>query len=117
MINTLDTDIETAGMLGIPYVAEAPFSPISLNSQEKNLQFIKSSDVVVLPGVEFGPGNFSNLESVMEAVRMNKKVIVIDEKEIGLRDHTGGKAVELYRKVIENGAVVVKSEDEILNYL
>jgi iron complex transport system ATP-binding protein len=117
VINTLDTDIETAGMLGIPYVAEAPFSPISLNSQEKNLQFIKSSDVVVLPGVEFGPGNFSNLESVMEAVRMNKKVIVIDEKEIGLRDHTGGKAVELYRKVIENGAVVVKSEDEILNYL
>jgi hypothetical protein len=53
----------------------------------------------------------------MEAVRMGKKVIVIDEIEIELRDHMGGKAVELYRKIIENGAIVVKSKDEIINYL
>jgi iron complex transport system ATP-binding protein len=117
VINTLDTDIETAEMLGVPYIAEAPFSPISINSQDKNLQFMKSSDTVILPGVEFGPGNFPNLESVMEAVRMGKKVIVIDEIEIELRDHMGGKAVELYRKIIENGAIVVKSKDEIINYL
>jgi iron complex transport system ATP-binding protein len=117
VVNTLDTDIETAEMLGIAYIAEAPFSPISINSHDKNLQFIKSSDAVILPGVEFGPGNFSNLESIMEAVRMGKKVIVIDEREIGLRDHTGGKAVELYRKIIESGAIVVKSGGEIINYL
>lgn len=117
VINTLDTDIDTAQMLGIPYITEAPFSPISLNSQSKNLKFIKSSDVVILSGVEFGPGNFSNLVSVNEAIKMNKKVIVIDGKNINARDHTGGKAGELYRKIIESGAIVVKSEDEMINCL
>ena len=117
VINNLDTDVDTAQMLGIPYVTEAPFSPISTVSQNKNLEFIKSSDVVILPGVEFGYGNFPNLLSVKEALRLNKKVIVVDEKTIRERDHTGGKAGSLYRKIIENGAVVVKSVNQILLHL
>ncbi|OFW64446.1 MAG: hypothetical protein A2Z35_02300 [Actinobacteria bacterium RBG_19FT_COMBO_36_27] len=117
VVNTLDTDVDTARMLGIPYVTEAPFSPISFDSQNKNLLFIKSSDVVILPGVEFGSGNFSNLVSVNEAVKLNKKVIVIDDKSIDIRDHTGGKARKIYKKIIESGAITVKSEDKILEYL
>ncbi len=117
VINTLDTDVDTAQMLGIPYVTEAPFSPISMVSQNKNLEFIKSSDVVILPGVEFGYGNFPNLLSVKEALRLNKKVIVVDEKSIRERDHTGGKAGRLYYKIIESGAVVVKSVNQILLHL
>ena len=117
VINTLDTDVDTAQMLEIPYVTEAPFSPISKVSQNKNLEFVKSSDVVVLPGVEFGYGNFPNLLSVKEALRLNKKVIVVDEKSIRERDHTGGKAGRLYHKVIKDGAIVVKSVNKILLHL
>jgi len=117
VINTLDTDIDTAQMLGIPYVAEAPFSPISFISQNKNIEFIKSSDVVILPAVEFGSGNFSNLVSVKEAISSGEKVIVIDEKNIRERDHTGGKAEKLYRRIIEDGAIVVKSINQVLRYL
>jgi iron complex transport system ATP-binding protein len=117
VINTLDTDLDTAQMLGIPYVTEAPFSPISLSSQNKNLEFIKASNVVVLPEVEFGHGNFSNLVSVKEAIRLNKKVIIVDEKSISKRDHTGGKAERLYRSIIKNGAIVVKSVDQIPRHL
>jgi len=117
VINTLDTDVDTAQMLGVPYVTEAPFSPISLDSRNKNLEFIKSSDVVILPGVEFGHGNFSNILSVKEAVRLGKKVIVIDEKHIKERDHTCGKASKLYGKIIKSGAIVIKSVNQILPHL
>jgi iron complex transport system ATP-binding protein len=117
VVNTLDSDMDTARMLEIPYVAEAPFSPISPDSQEKNLQFIKSSDVVVLPCVEFGPGNLSNLVSVKKAVKLNKKVIIIDEKHIIDRDHTGGRALEFYNEIIGGGAVVAKTAGRILRYL
>ena len=115
--NTLDTDLDTARMLGIPYVTEAPFLPISFVSQSKNIEFIKSSDVVILPAVEFGSGNFLNLVSVKEAISSGKKVIVIDEKNISERDHTGGKAEKLYRRIIEDGAVAVKSLDQVLRHL
>lgn len=114
VINTLDTDLDTARMLGIPYVAEAPFSPISQDSQNRNLEFIKSSDAVILPAVEFGPGNFSNLISVNKAVGLRKKVIIIDKENIEKRDHTGGKAGELYVKIIKDGAITVKSANEVL---
>jgi len=117
VINTLDSDLDTARMLGIPYAAEAPFSPISLDSQKKNLEFIKSSDAVILPAVEFGPGNFSNLISVYKAIGLGKKVIIIDKKNIRKRDHTGGKAEKLYRKIIEGGAIAVESINEVLKHL
>jgi len=117
VINTLDTDLDTAQMLGISYVNEAPFSPISIDSQNKNLRFIEYSDAVILPTVEFGPGNFSNLVSVKKAVGLRKKVIIIDEKGIRKRDHTGGKAEKLYRKIIKDGAIVVKSVDQVLGCL
>lgn len=117
VINTLDTDQDTARMLGIPYVSEAPFSPISKESQKKNLEFIRSSEVVIMPGMELGNGNFPNLLSVKEALRLNKKVIVIDEKSISKRDYTGGKAEKLYKSLLEGGAVSVKSYDQVLSHL
>jgi len=117
VINNLDTDLSTSEMLGISYVSEAPFSPISLYSQNKNLEFIKASDIVILPEIEFGQGNFSNLVSVKEALKLNKKVFIIDEKSIKKRDHTNGKAEKLYKKIIKEGAVVVKSPDQIQELL
>ena len=77
VVNNFDTDLDTAEMLGISYVSEAPFSPISLYSPNKNIEFIKASDIVILPAIAFGHGNFSNLVSVKEAIDMGKKVIVV----------------------------------------
>ncbi len=114
VVNTFDSDLHTSETLDIPYIVEAPFSPISLNSQNKNLEFIKASDLVILPEVEFGNGNFSNLVSVKEALALGKKVIVVDGNNIDKRDHTGGKAGELYRKIIGEGAQAVNANDQIL---
>ena len=115
VVNNFDTDLNTSEMLGISYVSEAPFSPISLYSQNKNLEFIKSSDMVILPEIEFGHGNFSNLVSVKEAQGLGKKVVIIEGKRIKDRDHTGGKAEKLYNKILKNGATTIKDISEIFN--
>jgi iron complex transport system ATP-binding protein len=117
VVNAFDSDLHTCEMLDIPYIVEAPFSPISLNSQNKNLEFIKASDVVILPEVEFGNGNFSNLVSVKEALVMGKRVIAVDGKNIDKRDHTGGKAGELYQKLISEGAKLANSNEQIFKLL
>ncbi|MCJ7666107.1 MAG: ABC transporter ATP-binding protein [Actinobacteria bacterium] len=117
VVNTFDTDLDTCRMLDIPYIVEAPFSPISLTSQSRNIEFIKASDVVVLPEIEFGNGNFSNLVAVKEALGLNKKVLVIDGGDIEKRDHTGGKAKKLYEKLLSEGTICVKKKEELLEYL
>ncbi|MDD5622893.1 MAG: ABC transporter ATP-binding protein [Actinomycetota bacterium] len=117
VINTFDTDISTCEMLDVPYIVEAPFSPISIISRNKNLEFIKASDLVILPEIEFGNGNFSNLVSIREALSLNKRVLIMEGKNIEKRDHTGGKAGKLYRKILEEGACVIKTHRQLLDNL
>ncbi len=113
VVNNFDTDLDTADMLGIFYVSEAPFSPISLYSQNKNIELIKASDIVILPAIAFGHGNFSNLVSVSEAVDMGKKVIVVAGESIAKRDYTDGKSQKLYEKILGKGVLVVDNIQEI----
>lgn len=117
VVNNLDTDLYTAEQLGITFVNEAPFSPISREAQARNLELIKASDLVILPCLEFGNGNFLNLAAVNEAINIGKKVIIIESANIDLRDHVDGKAVKLYSEIIAKSVLVLKSNEEILNAL
>jgi iron complex transport system ATP-binding protein len=113
VVNNFDTDLDTAEMLGISYVSEAPFSPISPYSRNKNIELIKASDIVILPAIAFGHGNFSNLVSVKEAIDMGKKVIVVTGESIVKRDYTEGKSQKLYEKILEKGVTVVDNIQKI----
>lgn len=117
VVNNLDTDLYTAEQLGITFVNEAPFSPISREAQARNLELIKASDLVILPCIEFGNGNFLNLAAVNEAINIGKKVIIIESANIDLRDHVDGKAAKLYSEIIAKSVLVLKSNEEILNTL
>lgn len=113
VVNNFDTDLDTADMLGISYISEAPFSPISLYSANKNLELIKASDTVILPAIAFGHGNFSNLVSVKEAIDMGKKVIVVTGESIARRDYTDGKSQKLYEKILEKGVITTDNIQKI----
>lgn len=115
VINNLDTDISTAQELGIIYINEAPFSPISEKAHQDNLKLIENSDWVVLPEIEFGNGNILNLEAVYAATRMNKKIVVVDGKNIFKRDHLNGKAAILYNEIVNSGARIIKKDEDIIN--
>ena len=117
VVNNLDTDLNTAQQLGIIFVNEAPFSPISKEAYLRNLELIKTSDFVILPCVEFGNGNFLNLSATLEAIHLDKKVIVINTTDINTRDYVEGKAIQLYQEIISGKAVVLNNNDEILNIL
>jgi len=115
VVNNFDSDLDTAQILGISYISEAPFSPISPYSQDKNMEFIKSSDVVILPEIAFGHGNIANLISVKKAADMGKKVIVVGGQDILKRDYTGGEASGIYKKLLEKGVIIAYDINEIIS--
>jgi len=113
VLNVLDTDYETAKSLGIETVSEAPFSPITPGSYEKNTEYIKNSDLVIIENIPFGKGNLKNLNACLKA---ECPVVIIERAPIEERDFTGGEGAEIYSRLKEN-AVVVKSTEECLNYI
>ena len=117
VLNVMDTDYETAKALEIPVVSEAPFSQISNDTYKENIEMIKSSEIVVLANVEFGYGNLSNLEAIEQALDIGKKVMILQETSITERDYTEGKATEIYKRIIEKGAILVHNVEELFGFL
>lgn len=117
VLNVLDTDFETAQFLKIPVTTEAPFSPITEKTHKANLAMISKASMVVLTSVPFGYGNFQNLDAAKEALRMGIPTFVIEEMPIESRDFTKGKATKLLSELKSNGAVFVKSQNELLTLL
>jgi iron complex transport system ATP-binding protein len=113
VLNTLDTDFETAELLSVPTVSEAPFSPITEQTKQENLELINQAAIVVVTSVPFGYGNLSNLEAALEAVKQGTKTYVIDEIPIEDRDFTNGKATQLFADLRRYGAIFIKHPSEL----
>ncbi|MGD0450878.1 MAG: ABC transporter ATP-binding protein [Candidatus Bathyarchaeia archaeon] len=113
VLNMLDTDYETAEFLKIPNVNEAPFSPITEQTKQANLEMISKAAIVVLASVPFGYGNLSNLEAALEAVKQGIRTYVVDEVPIDERDFTGGKATALLAELREKGAIFIHHPSEL----
>jgi iron complex transport system ATP-binding protein len=113
VLNMLDTDYETAELLKIPTVFEAPFSPISEQSKIANLEMIRKAAIVVVSSVPFGYGNLSNLEAALEAAKQGIRTYVIDEVPIDQRDFTNGKATALLAELGEEGAIFINHPSEL----
>jgi len=108
VLNMLDTDYETAELLKIPTVSEAPFSPITEQSQRLLSEMMSKSAIIVVTSVPFGYGNLSNLETALDAVKRGVRTYVIDEVPIESRDFTGGKATALMVELKKAGAIFIK---------
>jgi iron complex transport system ATP-binding protein len=113
VLNMLDTDYETAELLKIPTVNEAPFSPITNQSKKLLLEMIKKSAIIVITSVPFGYGNISNLEMALDAVKQGIRTYVIDEVPIESRDFTAGKATALTTELKKAGAIFIKHPSEL----
>ena len=93
-------------MLGIPTVAEAPFSPISDEKRQACRKMIGEAEILVVTPVPIGKGNLANLELALEAAISGKSVYLLggDPHE---RDFSGGRGAELWRQLVERGAVEI----------
>jgi iron complex transport system ATP-binding protein len=117
VLNSLDTDHETAKLLKVEVVEEAPLSPITDSSHNRNLAMICGSNAVVLTSIPFGMGNIRNLEAVKIALEHRIPTFVIDEVPVEDRDFTQGKAKNIYLALKGMGAVFVKNQSELLHML
>jgi len=117
VLNVMDTDYETAKALEIPIVSEAPFSQISNDTYRENIEMIRSSEIVVLANVEFGYGNLSNLKAIEQALDIGKKVMILQETSITERDYTKREATEIYKRIIEKGAILAHNVEELFKFL
>jgi iron complex transport system ATP-binding protein len=117
VLNLLDTDQETAQLLSIPTTNEAPFSPITKEAYEANLQMILKADVLVVAPTQFGEGNIRNLDAVAEAMKKGIPVVLFENCPISERDFTGGKAAKYLEKFKANGAVTACTIKEVVSFL
>lgn len=112
VLNALDSDLELATSLGIPTIAEAPFAPVSAESARLLRERLRAADLVVVTGVDFGPGNVENLRAVAEAGRPTYLL----GAPMAERDFTSGEASRLYAQMVASGAVRT-DEGELVRWL
>lgn len=118
VINIGDTDQEAAESLGIEYVEDAPFSPISEAAEEANMEFIGRADGVVVADLPFGMGNLANLRSAIRAMDMGKAVAIIGgEETFPQRDFAEGKVQSALKALIGQGAAVLESPEEVTGWV
>ncbi len=117
VLNSMDTDHETAHLLGIRIVEEAPLSPIADAVHAANLELVCKANAVILTSIPFGRGNMRNLEAAKAAVEKGIPTLVIDEVPAKDRDFTQGQATALMTELKKKGAVFVKSQEELLHLL
>ena len=117
VLNLLDTDQETAQLLKIPTTSEAPFSPITKEAYAANLKMISKAKAIVITPTQFGDGNLRNLEAAETALEKGIPTILLEDGAIEERDFTNGKATKYMTKLKNNGAITVKNNCELLQFL
>ncbi|HQE04866.1 MAG: ABC transporter ATP-binding protein [Tepidanaerobacteraceae bacterium] len=110
VLNKGDTDWKIARLLGFTIVEEAPFSPISEEKITENIHQINQSDAVILANIPFGSGNLVNL-SCIKQVLAQKKIFILEERDIEERDYTNGKAAQIYNEIKKRATVLASLED------
>ncbi|MEZ0536240.1 ABC transporter ATP-binding protein [Caldicellulosiruptoraceae bacterium PP1] len=95
VLATNDSDYLLCNILGIYAVKSKPFTEISNEEYMENVELIKKADFCALMNIPIGFQNLKNLESLKYA----KKLYIIEETPIGLRDYTNGIATKIYNEL------------------
>lgn len=106
VLNTGDSDWETARALNVPVVSEAPFSYISPARHQENLRWLEKAAAVILAEIPIGQGNLLNLQAALTALRQGKPLFMLEEKKDRKRDFTGGEGEALLEEIKKGGACV-----------
>jgi iron complex transport system ATP-binding protein len=114
VLNLLDTDFESAEALKVSVISEAPFSNISEEVFEENLERIYRAAAVIVTDFPVGYGNLKNLDAALSAVHKGIPTIILKGSPISDRDFTKGEAATYYRKLIDAGVIVAETVDDAI---
>lgn len=112
VLNVGDSDWEHGRNLNISMVEEIPFSGISDESHEKNIEIMDKSDIIVISKVPIGTGNLKNLLAAKVALEKGKKVYYLSD-DIMDYDYTKGQAKKIIDGMLKNGMISINSIDEL----
>lgn len=113
VLNVGDSDWEHGRNLNIPMVEEVPFSGISDESHQRNIEMMSNSDIVVISNVPIGNGNLRNLLGAKVALEKGKKVYYLGDNKLDY-DYTNGEAQRIINQMISEGMISQKSVDKLL---
>ncbi|MDH7571721.1 MAG: ABC transporter ATP-binding protein, partial [Armatimonadota bacterium] len=113
VVNVGDSDQAAAERLNLRYVDEAPFTAISDDTHAAHLRFIRDADVVLLTDFPLGPANLRNLEAAESALQWGKPVFLLKAESVATRDYSGGRASQVYARLLEAGAVPLPGVDAL----
>jgi iron complex transport system ATP-binding protein len=112
VLNIGDTDQKIGKSLGLAMALENPFSPISEEAYRQNMKLIAEASLIVVERFLVGKGNLLNLKAAVEALRLGKRVVVL-ENDLDY-DFTDGEAGKYYQRLREGGAVFTPDHSPIL---
>lgn len=109
-----DTDYSTSVQLGIPCIAEPPFSPITDVSRSLLEESIGTADLVVFTSIPFGQENMDNVRIVSEYC--NKPILlVIDCFSQSIENCMASKAAAIVNRMISDGRAAMVTSTEALD--
>lgn len=117
VLNVGDSDWQLAKSLKIEMVEEKPFSAIKEETSNRNLNLMKTKDIVVIAQVPIGHGNLLNLEMALTAINEGKKVVYLNEDSEKNIDYTNGAATKIMNDLISKGMIVFNSIDKLMDYI
>jgi iron complex transport system ATP-binding protein len=105
-LNLLDSDSETAELLGLPSAVEIPFAPLGPEVRARNRRFLEAASIIVVTPFAVGPSNLCNLEDLLP-YRARVPILLVANPPLAQRDFTRGRAQELWKTLQEAGAIEV----------
>ncbi len=116
VLSEQDSDYFVAKNLGIEAISEPPFSKISLEHEEELADLISKADRVIVTSMPVGWGNYPNLK-VLERIGGERVILYLPESGCHIEDYTGGAATTLLNHLIERGACLAHSINEVVSLL
>jgi iron complex transport system ATP-binding protein len=103
-----DTDADVAAAFGADRVVSRPFCAIDKLRGSQNREKIAAADWAVLTNLYYGEQNLDNLEAAF----VSRRLIVIEDSPVELRDFTGGQASRRYKELVQLPQVTVMTSAE-----
>ncbi len=114
VINQGDSDWNTARRFGFDTVDIPPFAYLDEEALEENAGRIERAELVLVGDLPFGHGNVDNLLQLKEFP--DKDIIMLNRRDIEVRDYTGGQAAEIWNELTARQNVkTARREEEMLS--
>lgn len=98
-----DADCQMARRYGLDFIAEPPFSKISLEHEHMLLEQVTLADWVVVTAMPIGWGNYPNIR-VLEKIPADKIILLLSMTDPIVPDFSGGAATKLLNRLLSTGA-------------